>query len=219
MSNISIASKVIIMTIRKATDVFSDWALRNRDEGMESGHAKSVNEMLDIAIPLLRKPFSAIDVGCGNGWVCRHLETYADCFKVVGIDGSKEMIAKAKQKGSGEFHLATLPDWKPPQGFDLIHSMEFLYYLKDPLEMLKIFFNDWLNDEGILIAGVDHYLENTASHDWPESLNVHMTTLSESEWKQGMVEAGFTEVKVRKVGLKPGFTGTLAISGKKPQSN
>ena len=41
-----------------------------------------------------------------------------------------------------------------------------------------------------------------------------MTTLSESEWKQGMVEAGFTEVKVQKVGLKPGFTGTLAISGK-----
>ena len=103
--------------------------------------------------------------------------------------------------------------------YDFIHSMEFLYYLKNPLEMLKIFFTDWLNDEGILIAGVDHYLENTASHDWPESLNVHMTTLSESEWKQGMVEAGFTEVKVRKVGLKPGFTGTLAISGKKPQSN
>ena len=207
------------MKIRKATDVFSDWALRNRDEGMESGHAISVNEMLDIAIPLLRKPFSAIDVGCGNGWVCRYLETYADCFKVVGIDGSKEMIAKAKQKGSGEFHLATLPDWKPPQGFDLIHSMEFLYYLKDPLEMLKIFFNDWLNDEGILIAGVDHYLENTASHDWPKSLNVHMTTLSESEWERGMVEAGFTEVKVQKVGLKPGFTGTLAISGKKTPSN
>ena len=85
--------------------------------------------------------------------------------------------------------------------------------------MLKIFFNDWLNDEGILIAGVDHYLENTASHDWPKSLNVHMTTLSESEWERGMVEAGFTEVKVQKVGLKPGFTGTLAISGKKPPSN
>ena len=113
MSNISIASKVIIMTIRKATDVFSDWALRNRDEGMESGHAKSVNEMLDIAIPLLRKPFSAIDVGCGNGWVCRHLETYADCLKVVGIDGSKEMIAKARQKGSGDFIWPHFPIGNP----------------------------------------------------------------------------------------------------------
>ena len=203
------------MTIREATDVFSDWALRNRDEGMESGHAKSVNEMLGIAIPMLKKTFSAIDVGCGNGWVCRQLETYEGCIRVVGIDGSVEMIEKAKQKGSGEFHLAKLPGWEPSQKFDLIHSMEFLYYLKDPLDMLRIFFTDWLNDEGILIAGVDHYLENTASHDWPESLNVHMTTLSEAQWKQGMIDAGFTDVKVRKVGLKPGFIGTLAISGKK----
>ena len=58
------------MEIREATDVFSEWALRNRDEGMESGHANSVNEMLNIAIPMLDVPFSVIDVGCGNGWVC-----------------------------------------------------------------------------------------------------------------------------------------------------
>ena len=134
----------------------------------------------------------AIDVGCGNGWVCRKLQSYENCSKVVGIDGSIEMIAKAKQRGTGEFHLAKLPDWKPPQKFNLIHSMEFLYYLKDPLEMLKIFFNEWLDDKGVLIAGVDHYLENHASHDWPESLNVHMTTLSEGQWKQGMIDAGFT---------------------------
>ena len=125
------------------------------------------------------------------------------------------MIAKAKQRSTGEFHLAKLPDWKPLQKFNLIHSMEFLYYLKDPLEMLKIFFNEWLDDKGVLIAGVDHYLENHASHDWPESLNVHMTTLSEGQWKQGMIDAGFTEVETRRVGIKPGFVGTLAIFGRK----
>ncbi|MFL2962641.1 MAG: class I SAM-dependent methyltransferase [Candidatus Thalassarchaeaceae archaeon] len=203
------------MTIRDATDVFSEWALRGRDEGMESGHAKSVNEMLEIAIPELKTPFSAIDVGCGNGWLCRKLTSLDDCNKVVGIDGSKEMIAKAKQKGEGEFHLATLPGWQPPQKFDLIHSMEFLYYLKEPLEILKIFFNEWLEDQGILIAGIDHYLENTASHDWPQSLNVHMTTLSEEQWKQGMIDAGFIDVEIRRVGVKSGFVGTLAIFGRK----
>jgi len=202
------------MATRDATEVFSEWALRNRDEGMESGHANSVNEMLNIAIPMLIEPFSAIDVGCGNGWVCRKLQSNDSCSKVVGIDGSIEMIIKAKQKG-GDFHLAKLPDWNPPQKFDLIHSMEFLYYLKDPLEMLKIFFNEWLNDKGVLIAGVDHYLENTESHDWPKSLNVHMTTLSEEQWKQGMIDAGFTGVETRRVGIKSGFVGTLAIFGRK----
>ena len=53
----------INMITRDATEVFSQWALRDRDEGMESGHAKSVNEMLNIAIPMLETPFSAIDVG------------------------------------------------------------------------------------------------------------------------------------------------------------
>ena len=203
------------MEIREATDVFSEWALRNRDEGMESGHANSVNEMLNIAIPMLDVPFSVIDVGCGNGWVCRKLQSNKNCSKAVGIDGSIEMITKAKQKSTGEFHLAKLPGWNPSQKFDLIHSMEFLYYLQDPLDMLKIFFNEWLDDQGVLIAGVDHYLENTASHDWPESLNVHMTTLSEEQWRQGMIDAGFTDVETRRVGLKSGFVGTLAIFGRK----
>ena len=202
------------MATRDATEVFSEWALRNRDEGMESGHANSVNEMLNIAIPMLVDPFSAIDVGCGNGWVCRKLQLNDNCNKVIGIDGSIEMITKAKQKG-GEYHLAKLPGWKPLQKFDLIHSMEFLYYLKDPLEMLKTFFNEWLNDKGVLIAGVDHYLENTESHDWPKSLNVHMTTLSEEQWKQAMIDAGFTGVETRRVGIKSGFVGTLAIFGRK----
>jgi trans-aconitate methyltransferase len=202
------------MTTRDATELFSEWALRNRDEGMESGHANSVNEMLNIAIPMLVEPFSAIDVGCGNGWVCRKLQSNDNCNKVVGIDGSIEMITKAKQKG-GEYHLAKLPGWNPSQKFDLIHSMEFLYYLKDPLEMLKTFFNEWLNDKGVLIAGVDHYLENTESHDWAKSLNVHMTTLSEEQWKQAMIDAGFTGVETRRVGIKSGFVGTLAIFGRK----
>jgi hypothetical protein len=43
-----------------------------------------------------------------------------------------------------------------------------------------------------------------------------MTTLSEEQWRQGMVDAGFTEVETRRVGLKSGFVGTLAISGRKP---
>ena len=94
--------------------------------------------------------------------------------------------------------------------------MEFLYYLTNPLEMLQEFFNEWLNNKGILIAGVDHYLENTASHDWPESLNVNMTTLSEEQWKKGMIDAGFTDVETQRVGVRPGFVGTLAIFGRKP---
>ena len=34
------------MSIRDATEVFSEWALRDRDEGMEIGHDNSVNEIM-----------------------------------------------------------------------------------------------------------------------------------------------------------------------------
>ena len=203
------------MTVRKATDVFSEWALRDRDEGMEEGHAKSVNDMLKMVIPKFTSPFSVIDVGCGNGWVCRYLESIENCYKAVGVDGSKEMILKAKIKGDGEFHLAQLPFWKPSIKFDLIHSMEFLYYLHDPFEMLKIFYEEWLKPGGILIAGIDHYSENTISLGGPKALNVNMSTFSENEWRKAMLDAGFIDVKIQRVGIKEGFVGTLAMLGQK----
>ena len=36
------------MERRPATEVFHDWALKGKDEGMEKGHAKSVGEMVEF---------------------------------------------------------------------------------------------------------------------------------------------------------------------------
>ena len=206
------------MADRDATEVFSEWALRDRDLGMESGHAASVGEMLPIALSRLDGPFSAIDVGCGNGWVCRVLEQADGCTLAVGVDGSEEMIRKARSRGDGEFHHALLPEWRPERRFSLVHTMEFLYYLRDPLSMLSAIHDDWLEPGGVLVAGVDHYLENEDSLDWSIGLSVHMTTLSEGQWRQGMLDAGFVDVEVRRVGLKEGFVGTLAMFGTKSES-
>ena len=201
---------------RKATDVFSEWALKQRDEGMEKGHSNSVNEMLSLVKPHLKSKFSAIDVGCGNGWVCRKISNDMLCEKVVGIDGSKEMIMKAQKIDPlGVYYHVLLPAWSPKESFDLIHSMEFLYYLKDPLRMLKTFYNSWLNHKGIFIAGIDYYLENKDSHSWPERLNVHMTKLSIEDWKKGMLDAGFKDVEIHQVAANNDFIGTLVMFGKK----
>ena len=206
------------MSTRPATELFSEWATRNKDEGMERGHAASVKAMLDLALPRVGTPYSAVDVGCGNGWVCRVLESNDSCQRAVGVDGSEAMIEKAKTLGDGEFHLALLPDWKPSTTFDFLHSMEFLYYLHDPAAMLKTIHDEWLNDAGVMVAGVDHYLENEDSHGWPEALNVHMTMLSEDQWEDAMVAAGFTDVEMHRVAAKDGFVGTLVMIGTKASS-
>jgi len=200
----------------KAVDLFSEWASIGKDEGMQKGHLSSVTEMLSLVGPHLKSNFSAIDVGCGNGWVCRTLSEDKRCLKIKGIDGSEKMILKAQKIDPlGEYYHALLPSWDPKEKFDFIHSMEFLYYLEDPLDMLKIFYNNWLNNEGVFIAGVDYYLENEDSHSWPEKLNVHMTKLSIDEWKRGMEDAGFKEIEIHQVAANDDFIGTLVLFGKK----
>ena len=198
---------------RLATDIFSEWAEQGRDIGMEKGHSASVSEMLESAIPHLPQPFSAIDIGCGNGWVVRKLATLG-ARRVEGVDGASEMIANARAiDPSGTYHEEKLPEWTPENRFDLVHTMEFLYYLKNPQEMLTKIHDEWLEDGGWLVAGVDHYLEHEASLDWPNTLNVHMTTMSIDEWKTLMEKAGFRNIKIWQAAATDNFSGTLAMLG------
>ena len=202
------------MEKKTAVDVFSQWALIGKDEGMERGHAASVQAMLELAIPKLNDGFSAIDLGCGNGWVTRMLSELGAGHS-EGVDGSNEMITKATSKDSNhQYSLGLLPDWSPGRRFDLVHTMEFLYYLDDPAGMISIIHDEWLEENGILVAGVDHYLEHEESLTWPEHVGVHMTTLSIDDWKSAMVNAGFKDVEIHQVAGKENFPGTLVMMGR-----
>ena len=198
---------------KAATDVFSEWALIGKDEGMEKGHAASVKAMLELVLPKLNSNFSAIDLGCGNGWVTRML-TELGASHSEGVDGSIEMINKAKARDSShKYSHGMLPDWKPQRKFNLVHTMEFLYYLEDPAQMLMTIHNQWLENNGLLVAGVDHYMENEESLTWPEHVGVHMTTLSKEQWQNAMLEAGFKNVEIHQVAGKENFPGTLVMIG------
>ena len=201
------------MAKKAATEVFSQWALIGKDEGMERGHAASVKAMLELALPKVKSDFSAIDLGCGNGWVVRLLSEMG-ASHVEGVDGAIEMIKKAQQKDSEhKYSHGMLPEWSPGRRFDLVHTMEFLYYLDDPIEMISTIHDEWLNDGGIFVAGVDHYLEHEESLTWPEHVGVHMTTMSIIEWKDAVESAGFTGVEIHQVAAKEGFPGTLVMLG------
>jgi len=202
------------MEKKSAVDVFSQWALIGKDEGMERGHAASVQAMLELAVPKLKNGFSAIDLGCGNGWVTRMLSELGAGHS-EGVDGSNEMINKATSKDSShKYSQGILPDWSPGRRFDLVHTMEFLYYLDDPAGMISIIHDEWLEQDGILVAGVDHYQEHEESLTWPDHVGVHMTTLSIEEWKSAMVNAGFKNVEIHQVAGKENFPGTLVMMGR-----
>ena len=201
------------MSLRPATDLFSEWADVGRDEGMERGHAASVEVMLKRLLDGWNRPFTVVDIGCGNGWVVRRLAGHQHCARAIGVDGAPSMIAKAQAiDPEGAYVEAMLPDWKPDNAVDLVHTMECLYYLDDPLGFLTTLHDDWMKPGGRLVIGVDHYTENPASHDWGPSLNVHMALLSIEEWTEGLEAAGFTNVVAEQVGAKEGWAGTLVLT-------
>ena len=201
------------MSLRSATDLFSEWADVGRDEGMERGHSASVEVMLKELLEGWNRPFRAMDIGCGNGWVVRRLSAHALCSHASGVDGAPSMIAKARTiDPDGDYIEAMLPEWTPGAPYDLVHTMECLYYLEDPLGFLQTLHDEWMLPGGRLVIGVDHYTENPASHDWGPSLNVHMALLSMDDWTSGLKEAGFTDITAMQVGAKEDWAGTLVIT-------
>ena len=205
--------------MRIATEVFGEWAETGKDIGMEKGHASAVEDMINFAIQdriNLERNFSFLDLGCGNGWVVRRVETDPLCVRAVGIDGAKQMIEKATQGDSkSEYLHENIDTYSSPDKFDLIHSMEVLYYLEDPALTIKKIADSWLNKEGRLIAGVDLYFENTESHSWEEKVGTKMMMLKEAEWIEIFSSAGLKDVKSWRSNQNQDWAGTLVLTGKK----
>ncbi len=195
-------------------DVFNSWVSNGKDEGMEKNHSLAVHSMIQMLIGKSNKQFSFIDAGCGNGWVVRKVNLYDLCSYSIGVDGSKNMIDKAKKiDPTGNYICSDLMKWKPKEKVDFVHSMEVLYYFENPSKLLKHIYDFWLKKEGTLIVGVDFYKENIISHSWPESLNSTMTLLSKKEWFKCFTQSGFSNVELSQINSSNDFEGTLVIKG------
>ena len=202
----------------KAIDVFNQWAQNGKDEGMKKNHFESYAHIKNI----IKKEFykskkiTVADVGCGNGWATGDLLKESFIAKSCGYDGAKKMIEKAQSSISGpSFFHANLNKWRPNQKFDIIYSMEVVYYLKDPLDFIQQCYKKWLNPNGLFIAGIDHYKENKPSLSWPEDLNVLMQTKSINDWKNILIHNNFSNCNVKQVNQKEDWSGTLIFWGRK----
>ena len=195
-------------------EVFNSWVQNGKDEGMEKNHSIAVDVMIHMLIGKSNKQFSFIDAGCGNGWVIRKVNVHDLCSYSVGVDGSKNMIDKAEKiDPTGSYVCSDLMQWKPKEKVDYVHSMEVLYYFKNPLMLLKHFYDFWLKKNGTIVVGIDFYKENIISHSWPKSLNTTMTLLSKKEWLNCFKESGFSNLELSQINPSNDFKGTLVIKG------
>ena len=122
--------------------------------------------------------------------------------------------AKSLSKDSTEYILADIDTFQSVEKYDVIHSMEVLYYLNNPKEVIKKISEDWLKDNGRLIIGIDHYYENLESHSWQEKVGTRMLLLKEEEWLEMFKEAGFKQIESWRANKTSEWEGTLVITGK-----
>ena len=175
----------------KTSKLFDVWAKTGRSEEMEKGHGTTVNQFLDKLS--MKEKFRFLDIGCGNGWVVRKMSQKPSCVKAIGIDKSKMMIKNAKSKTHSEkesYFVTELETWNTKEKFDIIFSMESLYY-SVPMEsaLEKIF--KLLKKGGIFYCGTDFYSDNHLTTRWVKDMNVPMDLRSEKEWKKMFRDVGF----------------------------
>ncbi|EGG42881.1 methyltransferase type 11 [Candidatus Nitrosarchaeum limnium SFB1] len=204
------------------SQIFDKWAKNGRDELMEKEHGKNVIKFLKTVS--FDKPFSFLDVGCGNGWVVRKISESKHCKKAIGIDKSKNMILQAttKKKNKTEKYINTdIESLNDKVKFDFVFSMESLYYVDSIDVALKKIYK-LLKPGGKFFCGTDFYSDNRATAKWSNIMKVQMHLLSKKEWVEKFKNIGF-EVKTKQVKdlknkkkWKREF-GTLFIIGKKPE--
>jgi len=201
---------------------FDKWAQNGRAELMEIEHGKNVLKFLKT-VPF-DKPFTFLDIGCGNGWVVREIALEKNCKKAIGIDKSKKMIIESKKKIDSkkeEFFHTDIESMKYKGKFDFIFSMESLYYA-DSIEIALEKIYKMLKPGGKFFCGTDFYSDNKATARWAGIMKIQMHLHSKKEWKVFFQNAGFL-VKTKHVkDLKNKKKwkreyGTLFITGIKPE--
>ena len=201
---------------------FDKWAQNGRAELMEIEHGKNVSKFLQTVS--FDKPFTFLDVGCGNGWVVRKIAKEEKCKKSIGIDKSKKMILEAIKKtsiGKEKFIHTDIETWKYRGKFDFIFAMESLYYA-DSIEIALEKIYKMLKPEGQFFCGTDFYTDNKATARWASIMKIQMHLHSKKEWKKFFQNTGFL-VKTKHIkDLKNAKKwkreyGTLFIIGTKPK--
>ena len=200
---------------------FDDWAINGKAESMEKGHG--VNVLKFLRKISFNKPFSFLDVGCGNGWVIRYVSDIPTCKKATGIDKSKKMIMQANKKIKNDkenFVCTDIESWEYTGKFDFVFAMESIYYADSMEKAIKKIYK-LLKPGGQFFCGTDFYTDNKATVRWANIMKIQMHLHSKKEWKEFFKNAGFITKTKQIKDLKGNEKwkkefGTLFIIGTKP---
>jgi 2-polyprenyl-3-methyl-5-hydroxy-6-metoxy-1,4-benzoquinol methylase len=95
----------------------SSWTRVIRNQQIESRVLVTNSAILETVIELNPKTF--LDVGCGEGWLCREL--FSKGIDGWGVDASAELIEAARQEGDTRFLVSLYSDLTSHKFGDTVH--------------------------------------------------------------------------------------------------
>ena len=179
-----------------------------------------VADAVKSACGVAAKSLSALDAGCGTGLCGPLIEAFVS--RLVGVDLSSEMLAKAKARGVyEELVKAELTEYLRAHRdtFDLVVSADTLCYF-GALESVLEAAHAALRNDGVLIFTVEHVsddlVDSAGYHLNPHGRYSHAT----SYLNRALAEAGFAviELKLAELRMESGspVAGIVATGRKNP---
>jgi SAM-dependent methyltransferase len=168
---------------------------------------RRLDVLLQRYLPASGTGLRLLDVGCGTGHHMARLA--ATGFEVAGVDGSDEMLVRARERNPSarleRADVGLLPF--PDQSFDFVLSVEVLRYLKSPQqalgEMRRV-----LRPGGVclvtaapLLSLNGYYVVNRIAHAVPVSDLVRLKQYFTTSWRLrgALTAAGFGETRIHGV--------------------
>ncbi|MBS6194634.1 MAG: methyltransferase domain-containing protein [Clostridiales bacterium] len=126
---------------------------------------KQINRILEY-VPAVSDS-RILDIGCGNGKMLKYLQDKTNSF-IYGFDYSENAIETAKTNcEKAEFKVYTMEEAVYSENtFDLITSMDTMYFTKDMTQFVSKIFK-WLKGDGVFFVGYQEgdIMEKTENGD------------------------------------------------------
>ena len=140
-----------------------------------------------------------LDLGCGEGWLCRMLSPLCPEGSIVGLDISDDIIRHAREKTTEFENILYTPGtaeeipWAENY-FSRAISLESAYYWPSPENGAKEIFRV-VKPGGKIFLLLSLYTESRYAHRPTDSLENLLQIKSLQEWITILTNAGFTEIK------------------------